>query len=102
MALFSLGKHRTQSSSVLNLELLHCQDKLEACSSATVGWRNSRVVVEKVACNCGEARVSVSDRGLGGAEPTMLDVDCCVVIAGACGTTGVFFNRFFIWLSTPS
>ena len=37
---------RPDSLFFLNLELLHCQDKLEASSSTTVGWRNASIVVE--------------------------------------------------------
>ena len=65
-------------------------------------WRNCR----KLACNCGEARVSARVRGLGGGEPTLLDLDVDRRTAPTGATTSRLlfglFNRFFIWLRTPS
>jgi len=91
VALLPVGKNRTQSSGLfLSSSICSCltantNSRLAARPQWSGGmpaarsrsWRNCR----KIACSCGEARVSARDRGLGGADPMLLDLD--IVDCGA-------------------
>ena len=57
-------------------------------------WRNLR----NWACNWGEERVSPRDRGLGGVELRLLDldVDWCDDVFATTGSAFLVFSMFFI------
>ena len=111
-ALLPFGKNRSQSFGSILSSLIcltaNTNSRLPALPRWVGGipplrsrcWRKLR----NWACNWGEERVSVSDRGLGGVELRLLDLeaDWCGDVFATTGSAFLVFSRFFIWLRTPS